>query len=109
MHDHYDPDEEKIIKEMNEGLNYLDSSVEMKKPDVMQLFDLVNTVEEKKATRQNKQFITFLIIAVAAICLETFLFNRSFTFFIVIQLLTLICAIPLVIVLIKKRNRQVTL
>jgi len=105
---HENCDDEKTIQKIKKSLDYLDTSVEVKKPELMQLFSLVNAVEEKKKSSNNTQFITFIIIAIAAICLETYSFHKSIVFFTVIQAIALLCAIPAVILLLRKRNRQVS-
>ncbi len=105
---HEDRDDEKTLQKIKESLDYLDTSVEVKKPELMQLFSLVTAVEEKKKSANNTQFITFIIIAIAAIGLETYSYHRSLVFFLVIQAIVLIGAIPAVILFIRKRNRQVS-
>ena len=101
--------DEGTIKKIKESLDFLDSSVEVKKPDVMQLLKLVNEVEEKKNSTKNKQFIIFIITAVFAICLETYSFNKSAGFFVVVQIIAFISVVPAIILWIRKRNRQVSL
>jgi hypothetical protein len=86
--------DEKTIQKIKESLDFLDTSVDVKKPDVLQLFDLINTVEEKKKAAKNKQFIIFLMVAAAAICLETFLFSRSTAIFVIVQAAALSFVIP---------------
>lgn len=105
---HENRDDEKTIQKIQESLDYLDTSVEVKKPELMQLFTLVNTVEEKKKSSNKTQFITFIIVAIAAIGLETYSFHRSMVFFAVLQAIALVCTIPAVILLIRKRKRQVS-
>jgi hypothetical protein len=105
---HENQDDEKTIQKIKESLDYLDSSIEVKKPELMQLFSLVNEVEEKKKSSSNTQFITFIIVAIAAVFLETYSYHRSIVFFVVLQAIVLLCAIPAVILFIRKKNRQVS-
>lgn len=108
MNNDYDNDE-KTIQKIRESLDFLDASVDVKKPDVLQLFDLVNTVEEKKKVSKNKQFLIFLMVAAVAICFEIFLFSRSSAIFMIVQAAALSFVIPSVTIFKKKRNRQVRL
>jgi hypothetical protein len=102
-------DDEEIINKIRESLDDLDSNVKTEKPDFMQLVKLVNDVEEKKKSAKNRQFITFIIIAVLVINLEIFAFYRSITFFAVLQALALLFIVPFTILWARKKNRQVTL
>ena len=99
--------DEKTIQKIRESLDFLDTSVDVKKPDVLQLFDLVKTVEEKKTAAHNKQFFIFLMVAAAAIFFETFLFSRSLATFVIVQAAALSFVIPSVTIFKKKRNGQV--
>lgn len=104
----HDKDEDNINK-IKESLNFLDTNVAVEKPDLMQLLQLVNEVEEKKKSSRNRQFIVFIITAVLVINLELYTFYRSITFFAVLQAVTLVFAVPSVILWTIKRNRQVSL
>lgn len=99
----------KTIQKIKESLDFLDSSIDVKKPDVLQLFDLVNAVEEKKKAAKNTQFLVFLIVAAVSVCVEIILFSRSTALFLIIQAVALSCVIPLIVKFEKKRNRQVSL
>ena len=105
MHDK----DEGTINKIRESLDFLDTNVEVKKPDLMQLVQLVNDVEEKKNSSRNWQFIAFIATAVLIINLELYAFYKSIAFFAVLQAVALICAVPCVILWTKKRNRQVSL
>lgn len=100
--------EEKTVKKIKESLDFLDSSLEVKKPDLMKLVQLVNEVEEKKEEGRNRQFLTFLLSAVLIVTMEVFAFSRSFTIFVVIQAAAVAFILPAIIVMAKKRHRQVT-
>jgi hypothetical protein len=100
--------EEKTVKKIKESLDFLDSSLEVKKPDLMKLVQLVNEVEEKKEEGRNRQFLTFLLSAVLIVTMEVLAFSRSFTIFAVIQAAAVAFILPAIIVMAKKRRRQVT-
>lgn len=105
MHDN----DEEAINKIRESLGFLDANVKVKKPELMQLFHLVNNVEERKKSSRNWQFIVFIITAVLIINLELYTFYRSITFFAVLQAVTIIFVVPFVILWAIKRNRQVSL
>jgi|GEM_PF-2994944 len=100
--------DEKTLKKIKESLDFLDTSVDVKKPNVLQLFDLINTVEEKRNAKKNKQFLVFLMVAAVSICAEIFLFSRSTAIFLIIQAVALSCVVPFIVLFKKKRNRKVT-
>lgn len=100
--------DERTVKKINESLDFLDSSLEVKKPDLMKLVQLVNEVEEKKKTAVNRQFLTFLLSAVLIVTMEVFAFSRSFSVFAVIQAAAVAFILPVFIMFLRKRHRQVS-
>lgn len=103
---HEQEKDEKTLGLIKESLDYLDRGVEVKKPDVLRLFDLVNEVQERKTVANNRQFLIFLVVALVSICLETYLFSRSIAIFACIQAIALLCVIPSILV--YRKNRQVS-
>lgn len=100
--------DERTIKKIKESLDFLDSSIEVKKPDLMKLVQLVNDVEEKKETDRSRQFLTFLLSAVLIVTMEIFAFSRSFTVFLIIQAAAAAFILPVLLLRLQKRNRQVS-
>ena len=100
--------DERTIKKINESLDFLDSSLEVKKPDLMKLVQLVNEVEEKKEAGRSRQFLTFLLSAVLIVAMEIFAFSRSFTVFAIIQAAAVAFILPVFIMRLQKRRRQVS-
>ena len=99
--------DEKTIGKIKESLDFLDNSMEIKKPDFMQLVKLVNDTEEKKEQKTNKQFVSFLLSAILIVLAETSIFIRSAVVFaVVLQVAALIFILP-VIVWTHKRRGQV--
>jgi len=99
--------DEIVIEKLKESLDFLDRSVEVKKPDLMQLVQMVNEIEGKKKSSNNWQFIIFLATAFFIISLETYSFYRSIVFFVAVQATALICVVPAVVSWVRRRNRQV--
>lgn len=99
--------DERTAEKIKEGLDFLDSTLEVKKPDLMKLVQLVNEVEEKKEAGKSRQFLTFILSAVLIVTAEVFAFSRSFTVFAVIQAAALAFILPAVTILLQKRRRQV--
>lgn len=100
--------DEIIIRKINESMDFLDSSLEVKKPDLMEFIKLVNETQEKKELDRNRQFITFLLSAIMIVVLETFAFSKSFTVFIVIQAVAVLFILPAIIIWLQKKRRQVS-
>jgi hypothetical protein len=100
-------DDEKVIGMIKESLDFLDSSVEVKIPDLTQFRQLVSKVEERKTAGKNLQFIIFIVTAVIIICLETYSFSRSTVIFTIVQAIAIASIIPFIITLLIKKRRQV--
>jgi hypothetical protein len=100
-------DDEKTIEQIRKSLNYLDSSVNVKTPDINEFVNLVSKVEEKKRYGKQLQFIVFMIVAIFTVSLETYSFYKSFTFFVIIQVITWPCILVFFLVKAFNKNRQV--
>ena len=101
-------EEDKTPDKIKESLDFLENSVKMEKPGLMKYVDLVNKMEDKREHVNNRQFIVFVFIAAMFIALETYSFYKSFVFFAAVQAAALLCVLPVVILRIRHRNRQVS-
>ncbi len=101
-------EEDETPDKIKESLDFLDGSVKLEKPDLMKYVDLVNKMEDKRERVNNRQFIVFVFIAAVFIAIETYSFYKSFVFFTAVQTAALLCVLPVVILWIRRRNRQVT-
>ena len=100
--------DERTVKKINESLDFMDSTLEVKKPDLMKLVQLVNEVEEKKEAGRSRQFLTFLLSAVLIVTMEVFAFSRSFTVFAIIQAAAVAFILPVFILWLQKKRRKVS-
>ncbi len=105
---HNSKNEEETVLKIKESLDFLDYSVNVGKPDLMELVELVNRTEEKRERGKNRQFIRFILVALLIITVETYSFYRSFAFFTAVQAAALLCVIPAVVLRARHKNRQVS-
>lgn len=79
--------DEKIIKEIKASLDYTESTIEVKIPDMSEFRNLVSQVDCKKQKKDRRDAIIFVIVATVALSIETLAFNQSITFFIAVQVM----------------------
>ena len=97
--------DELLEKKLKDGLDAFDDNIRVTAPDINHFRQLVTKVEEKKQTRRFGENLAFLAAAVAILGTEAFIFNRSFSVFIAVQV-TAIVAIPIFAVFKYKSGRR---
>ena len=77
--------EEKIIEQMKESLDFLDRAVSVSLPDINHFRNMVAQRENKKQEKAKKEAIVFAAVAVGILAVEMVAFNQSILYFLIIQ------------------------
>jgi hypothetical protein len=77
--------DEKIAKEIKEGLDFIDQKIPVNTPDMARFRKMVADGEYNKQKKAKKETIIFVLTAVMALVIETYTFNQSILFFFIIQ------------------------
>ncbi|WP_040427859.1 DUF5345 family protein [Acetivibrio cellulolyticus] len=78
-------EDEKIIQEMKDTLNYVDDNLPVNKPGIGNFKLLVSQVEEKKRYWKNIELLVFLIVAVTVLSVSSGILFLNITLFMSLQ------------------------
>lgn len=79
-----------IEKKVREGLEQLDQATTVRTPEIVHFRQMVARAEEKRKTRERRETFLFFLCTVIILTVETYAFSRSFTFFVIVQLIMLV-------------------
>lgn len=77
--------DEKLIRKLKDGLDYMDHNIDIVKPSLSQIKYLVSQVEEKKTVKKNYEFLLFLLTAVSMISASIGAYKSYAIMFIIVQ------------------------
>jgi hypothetical protein len=77
--------DEKIVKDIKEGIDDFEQKINVATPDIAIFREMISQVENNNAKKAKKEAVLFVLIAAITLCVETYAFNQSVLFFIVIQ------------------------
>lgn len=100
--------DEKTLQDIRDCLDRLDREIRVETPGMDKIRMLVNQVEDRKKKKNDFQFLLFIIFAAFAVSLEALAFSQlSFTVFIVVQAVALVCYPIVLSIRHLKKQRQV--
>lgn len=79
-----------IEKKVRKGLEQLDQATTIRTPEMGHFRQMVARVEEKRKARERRETLLFFLCTVIILSAETYAFSRSFTFFVIVQLVMLV-------------------
>ena len=85
-----DNKEDVIGWQIKEGLDRIDSDIKVDLPDMNHFRQLVSNTQAKKTKKDTRQFLVFIITALAVLGFETFTFMKLMHVFVAIQVLALL-------------------
>jgi hypothetical protein len=103
----FEQNDAKLEKDIKESLDFLDGEIKVKVPDINAFRAMVTQVEEKKQEKTNRETVLFLASALVILFVEIYSFNRSFTAFVIVQILSLLCLPVTLLVWRRQKKRQV--
>lgn len=100
-------EDEKIINDIKEGLDFIEAKISVNTPDIARFRRMVTQVEDKKQKKSKREIIIFVLIAAITLSVETFAFNQSILFFIIIQAIAFTSFIIGILNWVIRGNRKV--
>ena len=95
---------DRVVDEIMQGLEHVDKSVKVKTPGIGHFRQMVARVEEQKKERQKKETFLFMAITISVLCLETYVFSRSFNAFVIAQIFAIVLLLSGSIISYKRKN-----
>lgn len=100
--------DEKILLEIGDCLDKMDNEIRVETPGMDKIRMLVNQVEDRKKKKNDIQFLTFIILASFAVSFEALAFSKlSFTIFVIVQAVALVCFPTAMLIRHLIKHRQV--
>ncbi|MFZ5989055.1 MAG: YxlC family protein [Bacillota bacterium] len=77
--------DKKIINQIKEGLDYMESHTPVNRPSLSQFKHLISQVEEKKRIKKNYEFLLFLLTAASTLSVSVGVYRSFAAIFIIVQ------------------------
>lgn len=101
-----DKAEEETVGKLRGSLDFLDSNLQVRTPDLSSFRQMVAKVESQKQAKRDRQFLVFLLSAILMACAEVFLFSTSIIIFVVVQAVALMAILPASLWIHRSRKEQ---